>query len=171
MFRDIANYEGLYEINNTGVVYSKCRFVAHPVCGQKTIRRKRLAQVLNNGRKRVTLYKDGVAKRFLVHRLVMQTFVGDCPDGMEVCHNDGDPSNNAVSNLRYDTRVNNAADSELHGTRLTGAKNHKTKLTPENVVRIRELSEFQTQERLALAFGVSQGAISRVLLRKTWRHV
>ncbi len=101
----------------------------------------------------------------------MQAFVGECPDGMEVCHNDGNPSNNKITNLRYDTRINNAADSARHGTRLNGSKKHNTKLSVERVLQIRKLRGTQTQENIASVFGVSQGAISRVILGKTWRHV
>jgi len=44
------------------------------------------------------------------HQLIMLSFVGPCPDGMEICHNDSDPRNCTLSNLRYDTRIKNASD-------------------------------------------------------------
>lgn len=46
----------------------------------------------------------------------MLAFVGPCPDGMEVCHNDGNPENNRVENLRYGTRSDNMRDKRKHGT-------------------------------------------------------
>ena len=51
-----------------------------------------------------------------VHSLVMETFVGPRPEGMCVCHNDGDATNNALTNLRYGSLVDNQRDRIEHGT-------------------------------------------------------
>lgn len=51
-----------------------------------------------------------------VHRTILEAFVGPCPEGMECCHADGDPSNNKLENLRWDTRISNIRDSMRHGT-------------------------------------------------------
>lgn len=48
--------------------------------------------------------------RFFVHVLVAEAFIGTKPQGMEVCHNDNDPTNNRVENLRYGTRSSNVLD-------------------------------------------------------------
>ena len=61
---------------------------------------------------------DGVRKHTkLIHRLVLAAFVGPCPPGLVCCHNDGDPTNNHVDNLRWDTYAANEADKVRHGTR------------------------------------------------------
>jgi hypothetical protein len=60
---------------------------------------------------RVCLDKNGKVRSFLVQRLVLETFVGPCPDGMEACHYpDSNKANNALSNLRWDTRLENVKD-------------------------------------------------------------
>lgn len=64
----------------------------------------------------VTLYNNGQPKNFLVHRLVLEMFVGPCPEGMECCHFDGNKMNNHLSNLRWDTPLANTADQIRHGT-------------------------------------------------------
>lgn len=64
----------------------------------------------------VQLCRDGVAKSFRIHVLVMLAFVGPRPDDMEVCHFDGDPTNNTLTNLRYDTASANEWDKVRHGT-------------------------------------------------------
>jgi hypothetical protein len=51
-----------------------------------------------------------------VHRLVLEAFVGPCPEGMECRHLDGDPANNRLENLRWGTHRENAADQVRHGT-------------------------------------------------------
>jgi hypothetical protein len=59
----------------------------------------------------VHLFSGGVAKLFCVHRLVLETFVGLCPKGMECCHApDPDKTNCRLENLRWDTRGNNHRD-------------------------------------------------------------
>lgn len=58
-----------------------------------------------------------------LHRLVLEAFAGPFPAGMEGCHSDGNPLNNAASNLRWDTRSANQKDAvrqKTHGnTRKT----------------------------------------------------
>lgn len=46
----------------------------------------------------------------------MEAFVGPCPEGMEVCHNNGDCTDNRLENLRYDTKSANMLDRVRHGT-------------------------------------------------------
>jgi hypothetical protein len=70
-------------------------------------------------------------------------FRGPCPPGMEACHNNGDPTDNRLCNLRWDTHANNEADKIRHGTyfiraRLKGERNGNSKLTEEEVRLIRE---------------------------------
>lgn len=59
-----------------------------------------------------------------VHALVLEAFVGPCPDGMEGCHGDGNPVDNRLANLRWDTRGNNMLDASRHGTHPTGSRTH-----------------------------------------------
>lgn len=53
--------------------------------------------------------------KIIVHRAVLSAFVGDCP-GAHACHNDGDPRNCSLENLRWDTAKGNHADRWEHGT-------------------------------------------------------
>ncbi len=94
---------------------------------------------------------DGRQTQFRVHRLVLETFVGLCPDGMEACHRNGDPGDNKLSNLRWDTHENNMLDAVRHGTRRPPSPPAKPRqprsltrcqrghaYTPDNVIRDRE---------------------------------
>jgi len=63
-------------------------------------------------------------KTYLVHRLVAAAFIGPCPDGLQVRHLDGNPSNNNVINLAYSTAKENNADMDLHGTRYQHNRTH-----------------------------------------------
>ena len=72
-------------------------------------RRPLTGHVNKSGHIVVTLHDGPRRKRTLLHRVVLETFVGPCPDGMEGGHYDGDPGNNRLENLRWDTRRVNEA--------------------------------------------------------------
>jgi len=59
---------------------------------------------LKNGRIYVTLSSDGFQKKYTVHNLVADAFLGECPAGHEIRHRDGDFTHNELSNLEYITR-------------------------------------------------------------------
>jgi len=116
--------------------------------------------------------RDKVVCRY-VHRLVMEAFVGPCPEGQEVLHDDNDTANNRRTNLRYGTRVENTADKFRHGTFVLGTQHFNAKLTDDAVREIRRLyaEGDHTQAGLAKRYGVTQSIIGRVVLRKGWKHV
>lgn len=95
-----------------------------------------------------------------VHVLVLEAFVGPRPDGMEGCHNDGDPSNNRLSNLRWDTPLANWSDRRKHG--------RAGKLSIADVEEIRRSDE--SNLALAARFGVHRAHISRVRSGVRWRR-
>jgi len=72
-----------------------------------------------------------------VHRLVLEAFIGTCPEGMEGCHKDGDAANNKLNNLRWGTKQSNIDDQLEHGTRRFGKRHPKAILTTEEVEAVR----------------------------------
>lgn len=105
----------------------------------------------------------------LVHRLVLLAFVGPCPDGMECCHFDGDRTNNALNNLRWDTGRANAQDRVRQGTSEHGERNPSAKLTEADVRVIRQLRrQGLTQKQLAVRYGVTRTNIAAILSRRSW---
>lgn len=67
-----------------------------------------------NGHLRVALYRHGKRHWRYVHFLVAEAYLGPRAEGRETCHRDGDRTNNAVWNLYYGTRSENALDRERH---------------------------------------------------------
>lgn len=118
------------------------------------------------------MHESGKMVRRYVHRLVAEVSHGcDFPE-LEVCHNDGNPHNNAVSNLRFDTRTNNMADKIAHGTANYGERNPMAKLTNAEVNEIRQrVSNGEKQISMCASYGVSPMTISRLVRGETWRHV
>lgn len=82
----------------------------------------------------VVLRKGTERHNTFVHTAVLLAFVGPRPDGMECCHNDGNPLNNTVENLRWDTRIANFADRDKHGTTAVGSR-HGRHTMPEKTAR------------------------------------
>ena len=85
----------------------------------------------SNGYMTVRLYKNGVGKSFLVHRLILKTFRGSAPDGYTANHKDFDRANNAIDNLEWTTPKQNAKHARQpvwHRTQtaLPGFKNYCT---------------------------------------------
>jgi hypothetical protein len=137
-WRAIPNYEGFYEVSETGLVRSLPRVVPSPRPGQSTTRipgRALNGSVDGTGYLAVGLHRDGRRAVRKIHRLVLEAFVGPCPEGMEACHNDGDGLNNRLENLRWDTRSGNMRDRVLHGTDPHARRDacvHGHEFTPEN---------------------------------------
>ena len=120
-WKDIPDYEGLYQASNTGhirtckdkVTSSRRYKVRH--WKQKIIKEK--WQERENGRKdaRVELWKDGEHKTWLVARLVALTWVDGYEEGMTVNHKNGDTTNNNATNLEWLTRSENIKHGYEHG--------------------------------------------------------
>lgn len=126
-WRPVVGYEGKYEVSDLGRVRSMERVVNRPHRGPHRVGTRVLkARIAHHGHHYVTLFGDTKKDRrhFGVHRLLLAAFVGPCPDGMEACHNDGDPANNHISNLRWDTRESNMQDKLRHGTDWNKNKTH-----------------------------------------------
>lgn len=128
----VVGYETSYEVSDTGKVRSKARLDSR---GRR--RREKLLSPRPQpfGHQTVALFTNGARRSFLIHRLVLEAFVGPCPEGMEACHWNGVPSDNRVKNLRWDTRAANVADSVRVGTHHMANKTHCPQgheYTPEN---------------------------------------
>ena len=120
----------------------------------------------------------------MVHRIVMETFVGPLPNGMETRHLDGNKMNAGLTNLKYGTGKENAADRDRHGTSARGAthgwvthpeaicrgeKNGFAKLTEADALSI--YSDTRARKVIAAEFGVSADNVGLIQRGKAWRHV
>lgn len=133
----VVGYEGYYEVSDMGCVRSLDRIVRLSDGRDRPMKGRHLALSPHpKGYATVKLSVDGIRYTAMVHRLVLDAFVGPRPDGMEVCHNDGDPSNNRLDNLRYASRSENRLDSVRHGTHPWAQKTHCPRgheYTPDNI--------------------------------------
>lgn len=170
-WRPVVGYDGFYEVSDAGRVRSLPRrgYGGRPE-GGKMMRLSRKSI----GYSQVRLSGIGSAKSALVHRLVLEAFIGPCPAGKLACHNDGDGFNNRLDNLRWDTQQSNQLDRRKHGTVPfnKGEAHPQHKLTE---AAIRGMFEKRrsgwTNQRIADEAGVTPGMVSMLLNGKRWRHI
>ncbi len=163
----VVGYEGLYEVSDWGRVKSLERLVRHSRGGRQILRSRVLKSLRHRNRRlEVALCRGGGVRRILVHRLVLEAFVGPCPEEMEACHGDGDPSNNRLENLRWDTRKANCADRLRHGTLARGERNGLAKLARGQVLVIR--ADPRSCWKIAQDYDINPTTVSQIKRRKIW---
>ena len=124
-WKPVNGYVGIYEVSSHGRVRSLDRVVTYSDGRVRRHKGKILSTPLSrDGYPAVNLHAQGRLKKRYVHSLIAETFIGPRPEGTEVCHNDGNPTNNHVDNLRYGTRSENMLDRVRHGTNPSTAKTH-----------------------------------------------
>lgn len=118
------------------------------------------------------IYSDGKFCHRFGHQLVLTAFSGPCPDGMEGCHGNGNPADNRLDNLRWDTRKANAEDCIRHGRRPRGADHGRAKLRAEDVLEIRRLvHQGETRASVSRRYGISNGHVTKIMDGRLWGHV
>jgi hypothetical protein len=178
-WRDIEGWTGFYQVSDEGAVRSVDR--RWPVVNRfgNTEMRLHRGQVLKappskNGYPMVSFTRPGGVREYVyVHHLVAQAFLGEKPEGMEICHRNGIRADCRAANLRYDTRSGNALDRHVHGTmnQARGEKHYFSKLTAEDVRLIRQLRPGTPIRELAVRFGVTHKTIASAAARESWKHV
>ena len=100
IWKDIPNYEGKYQVSNTGRV----RSLNYNRTGKIKVRKQGKDKL---GYKSVFLCKDGKNKGYLVHRLVALAFIPNPNNYPVINHKDENPSNNYYKNLEWCTQEYN----------------------------------------------------------------
>lgn len=167
-WRPVVGFEDRYEVSDLGRV----RSLMDNHGARKTPLILTSFKHKDSGYHQVNLkIKGKVHRRYDAH-LVLEAFVGPRPEGLEACHNNGNKSDNALGNLRWDTHSSNLADKHAHGTAQIGSLNAATKLDESRVKAIKDgLPRKETCSSLAKKFGVSDGAIYKIRDGKTWSHL
>lgn len=87
-----------------------------------------------------------------------------CGKGHEACV--------APTHISWKTPVENMADKLIHGTDHRGVRHPLSKLTDEDVLKIRELySQGLTQQEIANQFGITRSVVGNIHHGRTWAHL
>lgn len=124
IWKDVPGYEGQYQVSDQGRVRSLDRTISQ-LSRYGALYLKHVKGVMLRpgrmpaGHMSVSL---GRSNSQCVHKLVLLAFVGPAPEGHECLHDNGDPSDNRLANLRWGTRSDNIRDAIRHGTWMTPAR-------------------------------------------------
>ncbi len=180
VWKDIKGYGGFYQISSFGRVKSLPR--THKCCGYiRGVRGRflKLSEISAGKYLCANLVRDGRNNQRYVHHLVLETFVGPRPEGMQALHYDDNPQNNHIPNLRWGTRKENSDDARRNGRsprrkHYDIGENHPgSVLTEKQAYRILELwnEGFSNKSELGRMFGVSQTSVHHLIIGKSWKHL
>ena len=159
IWKNIKNYEGLYQVSDDGQVKS--------LKNNKSKKEKILKpSKTRGGYLRVVLCKEGKTKAYLVHRLVADAFISN-PDNLpQINHKDENKTNNIVSNLEYCTskyNINFGSRTKKAVKKTTGVLNTKSsKIVKQFDLQGNLIEEYPSISEVERKFGYSQGNISSV---------
>jgi hypothetical protein len=131
IWKNIPNYEGLYQVSNFGNVKSLERYVKGKVenrLQKENILSKRLVGNLGNQYYAVTLCNNKDRKQIKVSVLVAMAFLNHTPNGyvgLTVDHIDNNPLNNNVDNLQVITKRENSSKDRKGISKYTGVTFNK----------------------------------------------
>lgn len=170
VWKDIPGYEGKYQASNRGRIKSlprKVRGVNHYTKNEfiRTVPERILkpGKYCKTDHVSVVLGHGTAGKP--VHQLILLTFIGSPPHGCEVLHADGNPQNNELTNLRYDSRTENILDVYRQGKKW-----RKLSLSDAEEIKFGLWCGY-TLEELAVSYGVSISAISCIKTGRTFSWV
>lgn len=172
-WRPIIGYDG-YEISNLGRVRS---FRPINRCSPAPNEPRMLAPFTKGRRKYLycSLRKEGKLWSARVHHLVLEAFVGVCPEGLQGCHADDNQANNRIDNLYWGTQKQNVADKIRNGKQVRGSLNHFASIDEQMVRTIKEALLRDPHRgsigRISEATGVSRHIISNIKNGKSWLHI
>ena len=167
-WRPIPGYAG-YDVSDHGRIRSwrlggrRKRMASHPhmLRPNKTI----------HGYHKVALAAVGGFKHHFIHRLVLSTFVGPCPDGQETRHLNGDGEDNRLENLAWGTWEEQLSDQVRMGERLRGDECSWRRLSEADVKEIRATRGRISVREWGQRLGVNPGTVHLARVGQTWGHV
>lgn len=165
-WRPVVGYEGVYAVSDHGRVMR--------LAGSERVKENRIVKQGNNGRGYmfVRLWAGNKQEHRYVHRLVMQSFVSECPKGITVNHIDGNKANNHLNNLEYATHSENIQHAYDHGLNygVRGEMHSMAKLTQAQADEIRRLYALGgiSQRALAEQFKISASVIGGIIHGVRW---
>ena len=111
--KDIPGYEGIYKINEFGMVYS-------------VLKKKYLKQYdTGYGYYAVGLHKNKKCTNYFIHRLIALVYIENPQNMLLVDHKDGDITNNCINNLRWCSYSQNVQNSKKMSSSRNITSKHK----------------------------------------------
>lgn len=125
IWKNVAGYEGYYQVSNKGCVKRLARYVdrhAYGIVHKKFYRERILKPVNRQGYQAVRLCKNCKAKTYQIHRLVAIAFIDNPLSKEQVNHKNGIRNDNRIENLEWVTNTENQRHSFRVLGRVSGRK-------------------------------------------------
>ena len=172
-FRDVPRFKGFIAASNMGRIYSYPRLVIKfSILVGKVVTQKYDGRLLSqHDRGGYMTVRFGVNKKKyteLVSRLVLMAFDGEPEDRKLACHNDSNPTNNCVTNLRWDTQVGNMKDRIDRRLYRRGEDHHAATVPVELVDRLQ--AGLISPSKAAKEYGFRYSHLWRIATGKCWKH-
>jgi hypothetical protein len=174
LWRPVVGLEQFYAVSSSGNVKRLAHentVTGHP--NPKYTIARLPERILNptsgkNGYYSVVLKK----RRYYVHTLVLEAFVGPRPSGLIACHGPAGRRVNTPDNLSWGTYSQNAGiDMIRDGTIKRGEKAPTAKLTEADVSFIRKNAGKITHQSMADKLGVARTTVSCIVQGCRWSHL
>ena len=128
IWKDIPNYEGLYQASNLGRIKSVQRIAKKEYKNNRIVKEKIMNGTKNQDGYLKAHFKNkelNIDKGLFIHRLVAQTFIPNPNNFPQINHIDGNKLNNCITNLEWCTNLYNQQHAWKNG--LHKAKKGKRK--------------------------------------------
>lgn len=159
IWKDIPNYEGLYQVSNLGRVKSFRKSTKHYWQDEYILKPSHA----NNGYCQVTLYDNTVRHKFLVHRLVAEAFIPNPKNLPQVNHKDENPYNNEARNLEWCTAEYNNA----YGTARIRSIETKSRPIEQLTLDKKTIAIYRSTRIAAELLGINKGTLKDSIRKGT----
>lgn len=170
-WRDIPDYEGLYQISNLGRVRSLERFRQNHSKIQLTPEKIKATRRDSQGYLLLDLYKNNKQKTIRVHQLVAIVFIENSENKKTVNHIDGNKSNNNANNLEWASHkeqnihfYKNGLKSKSNIDKSVKAMNSKSS---KRVKCLNNQKEYESASEAARTIGISPSLLTRCCRKKS----
>jgi NUMOD4 motif/HNH endonuclease len=171
VWKDIPGYEGCYQASTFGRIKRLERLVISKT-GQRTLLTEliKIPTINSSSYLTIKLSVQDVRKSYLVHRLILITFVSNPENKKTVNHIDGNKVNNHISNLEW------ATDSEQrkHAHKI-GLMTNKGSKNPRSIIKLNDGFEIinkhqqgATVKQLCKEYSVVGTTILKIINRQHW---
>ena len=179
IWKDIADYEGLYQVSNLGRVKSLPWAQKHQT-GTYFTKRTRFIKISIgtgfNGYSCVALTKNSIQKGYFMHRVIAKAFIPNPENKPMINHINGVKTDNRIENLEWVTRSENTIHAFATGLNKPkfGVDNFNTKLSEEQVHEIRlrySLGESTYKIFNSDDYKISYTNVKDIVARRIWKHI
>ena len=168
IWKDVPNFEGLYQVSNTGKIKSFRKSTKYGSQPEYILK----PSIANTGYAQVTLYDNARRKKLLIHRLVAEAFIPN-PDNLpQINHKDEDRLNNCANNLEWCT----AAYNNAYGTARIRGIDTRSKPVEQLTYDGKVIAIYRSARIASEILGMRKGTITNAIVNKSqckgffWRY-